>query len=312
MGQFDKADKISGEYMGKLLRGRANAKIGIPCMSGCIIRCSNIFTDEEGKFVVASVEYESIALIGSNCMIGDLDAIARIIRACNNAGVDTMDVGAAIAVAMEGGMLAWGDGEGALKLVEEIMVGTENGRMIGCGAKFTGEKLGVKRIPHVKGQAMSGYDPRVLKGTGVTYATSPTGADHTAGIVLPGRRNPKYDPDDATGQAPESRLMHHWMAAIDTLGFCMMIGMASIEDKKEQLDRIIINCLSAITGEEYPNTYLMDLGESVLEIERRFNKAAGLTKADDRLPQFFSDEKLGPGQSTFNVSNEDLDSVHKS
>jgi aldehyde:ferredoxin oxidoreductase len=311
MGQFDQADKISGEYMGKLLKNRANAKIGVPCMNGCIVRCSNIFTDEEGKFVVASVEYESIALIGANCMIGDLDMIARIIRACNNAGVDTMDVGAAIAIAMEGGMLPWGDGESALKLVEGIMIGTENGRMIGCGAKYTGEKLGVKRIPHVKGQAISGYDPRVLKGTGVTYATSPTGADHTAGIVLPGPRNPKYNPDDATGQAPESRFMQQWMATIDTLGFCMTIGMAAIEEKQKRLDRMIIDSMSAITGEEYSDTYLIELGEAVLEIERRFNKAAGLTKDDDRLPKFFADEKLGSGQSTFDVSEEDLDSVHK-
>lgn len=310
MGQFDKADKISGEYMEKLLRGRAGAKIGLPCMQGCIVQCSNIFTDEEGKFVVASVEYESIALIGANCLIGDLDAIARIIRACNNAGVDTMDVGAALAVAMEGGLLSWGDGDAALKLVEEIAQGTENGRMIGCGAKYTGEKLGVKRIPHVKGQAMSGYDPRVLKGTGVTYATSPTGADHTAGIVLPGARNPKYAPDAATGQAPESRFMQQWMAMIDTLGFCMIIGMAVLEEKQKRLDRVILDCLSAVTGEEYGDSYLIELGETVLGIERRFNKAAGLTPKDDRLPKFFAQEKLGYGQATFDVPEEELDSVH--
>jgi aldehyde:ferredoxin oxidoreductase len=310
IGQFDDAHKISGEFMEQLLKMRANAKIGLPCMDGCIIRCSNVFTDEVGKFVVGSVEYESLALIGSNCLIGDLDAIARIIRACNNAGVDTMDAGAALAVAMEAGMLPWGDGENALKLVEEVMQGTENGRMIGCGAKYTGDKLGVKRIPHVKGQALSGYDPRVLKGTGVTYATSPSGADHTAGIVLPGARNPKYDPDNATGQARESRWMQQWMAAIDTLGFCMMIGMAAIEDARKKLDRTILDCLSAVTGEEYGDTYLMELGEAVLAIERDFNKAAGLTSKDDRLPKFFSEEKLGPGQATFDVSTDELDSVH--
>lgn len=311
LGQFDKAEKISGAYMEKLLKTRANARLGLPCMNGCIVRCSNIFTDEEGKFVVASVEYESIALIGSNCLIGDLDMIARIIRACNNAGVDTMDVGAALAVAMEGGLLEWGDGESALRLVEGIMLGTDGGRMIGCGAKHTGEKLGVSRVPQVKGQAMSGYDPRVLKGTGVTYATSPTGADHTAGIVLPSARNPQYDPEDATGQAKESRFMQQWMATIDTLGFCMIIGLAALEEKRKRLDRTIIDCLSAVTGEEYGDAYLMELGEAVLETERRFNKAAGLTRKDDRLPKFFTEEALGAGQSTFDVTEEDIDSVYK-
>ena len=281
-------------------------------MQGCIISCSNVYTDEKGEFIVASIEYETIALIGSNCLIGDLDMIARINRACNNAGVDTMDVGSALAVAMEGGLLPWGDAEAALKLVNEIAEGTENGKMIGCGVKFTGEKLGVKRIPQVKGQGLSGYDPRILKGTGVTFATSPMGADHTAGIVLPGPHHPEYSPVASTGQAPESQFMQCWMAAMDSLGFCMMIGMPFMEEKDKRLDLNVIGCVSALTGEELKNSYILDLGRSVLEIERKFNKAAGLSEKDDRLPKFFSEEKFGPGQFVFDVPEEDLDSVHKS
>jgi aldehyde:ferredoxin oxidoreductase len=313
MGQFDQAEKISGEYMEELLKTRPNAKTVHACMKGCIISCSNVYTDEKGEMITASIEYESIALIGSNCLISDMDMIARINRACNDAGVDTMDIGSALAIAMEGGLLSWGDADGALKLVQEINAGTENGRMIGSGAKVTGEKLGVKRIPHVKGQALSAYDPRILKGTGVTFATSPQGADHTAGIVLPGPHHPEYSPVASTGQAPESRFMQEWMAAIDTLGYCMMIGMTFMEHRKaENLHLNAIGALSAVTGEEYPETCITDLGASVLEIERRFNKAAGLTSQDDRLPKFFSEEKFGPGQFVYDVPNEDLDSVHKS
>jgi aldehyde:ferredoxin oxidoreductase len=311
MGQYDQAEKISGEYMEELLKKRTNSKTVHACMQGCIISCSNVYTDENGEFITASIEYESIALIGSNCLIGDLDMIARINRACNDAGVDTMDVGSALAVAMEGGLLQWGDAEGALKLVQEINAGTENGRMIGSGAKVTGEKLGVKRIPHVKGQALSAYDPRILKGTGVTFATSPQGADHTAGIVLPGPHHPQYSPVEPTGQAQESRFMQQWMAAIDTLGYCMMIGMTYMEEKAKGLDLNVIGALSAVTGEEYANTYVTDLGKAVLEIERKFNKAAGLTKEDDRLPKFFAEEKFGPGQFVYDVSTEELDSVHQ-
>ncbi len=312
MGQFDKAEKICGEHMEEMLKKRPNAETVHSCMNGCIISCSNVYTDDKGEFIVASIEYETIALIGSNCLIGDLDAIARINRACNDAGVDTMDIGSALAVAMEGGLLPWGDGEAALNLVKEINKGTENGRMIGCGVKFTGEKLGVKRIPHVKGQGLSGYDPRILKGTGVTFATSPMGADHTAGIVLPGPHHPEYNPVSSTGQAPESRFMQSWMAAMDTLGFCMMIGMPFMEEKDKKLDRNVIGAVTAVTGEDLKDTYIADLGRSVLEIERRFNKAAGLTEKDDRLPKFFSEEKFGPGQFVFDVPEEDLDSVHKS
>ncbi len=309
-GQFDKAEQICGEYMEELLKKRANSQTVHACMQGCIISCSNVYTDENGKFIVASIEYESIALIGSNCLIGDLDMIARINRACNDAGVDTMDVGSALAVAMEGGLLKWGDAEGALKLVQEINAGTENGRMIGSGAKITGDRLGVKRVPHVKGQALSAYDPRILKGTGVTFATSPQGADHTAGIVLPGPHHPEYVPVVPTGQAPESRFMQQWMAAIDTLGYCMMIGMTFMEEKPKQLHLNMIGALSAVTGEEYPDTYVTDLGAEVLRIERKFNKAAGFTKEDDRLPKFFAEEKFGPGQFVYDVPDADLDSVH--
>ncbi len=311
MGQFDKAEDICGEHMEQMLKKRPNAETVHACMNGCIISCSNVYTDDAGEFIVASIEYETIALIGSNCLIGDLDAIARINRACNDAGVDTMDIGSALAVAMEGGLLPWGDAEAALNLVKEINKGTENGKMIGSGVKVTGEKLGVKRIPHVKGQGLSGYDPRILKGTGVTFATSPMGADHTAGIVLPGPHNPKYNPVSPTGQAPESQFMQSWMAAMDSLGFCMMIGMPFMEEKDKRLDRNVIGAVSAVTGEELKETYITDMGSEVLQIERRFNKAAGLEEKDDRLPKFFSEEKFGPGQFVFDVPDEDLDSVHK-
>jgi aldehyde:ferredoxin oxidoreductase len=311
MGQYEKADQISGEYMEELLKNRPNAKMVHACMQGCIISCSNVYTDEKGELITASIEYESIALIGSNCLIGDLDMIARINRACNDAGVDTMDVGSALAVAMEGGLLPWGDAEGALKLVKEIITGTENGKMIGSGAKVTGDKLGVKRVPQVKGQALSAYDPRILKGTGATFATSTQGADHTSGIVLPGPHHPEYVPVLPTGQAPESRFMQEWMAAIDTLGYCMMIGMPLMEHRNtENLHHYAIEALSAVTGETYPETYITDLGAAVLEIERRFNKGAGLTEKDDRLPKFFAEEKFGPGQFVFDVPDADLDSVH--
>jgi aldehyde:ferredoxin oxidoreductase len=313
MGQFDEAEKICGETMEELLKKRPNAKTVHACMNGCIISCSNVYTDEKGELITASIEYETLALVGANCLIGDLDMIARINRACNDAGVDTMDIGAAIAVAMESGLLPWGDAKKALKLVEEILTGTENGRMIGNGVKFTGEKLGVKRIPHVKGQGLSGYDPRILKGTGVTFATSPMGADHTAGIVLPGPHHPKYSPVEPTGQGQESRFMQQWMAAIDTLGFCMMIGMTFMEERQNSgTDLTVIGGVSAVTGEDLSNTYITDLGEAVLQIERKFNKAAGFTEKDDRLPKFFSEEKFGPAQFVFDVPEQELDSVHKS
>jgi aldehyde:ferredoxin oxidoreductase len=309
-GQFDKAEQISGEYMEELLKKRPNGEPVHRCMEGCIISCSNVYTDDEGELIVSGIEYETIALIGSNCLIGDLDMVARINRVCNDVGVDTMDVGGALGVAMEAGLIPWGDAEAALKLVEEIAQGTENGRMIGGGVKVTGDKLGVRRVPQVKGQCLSGYDPRILKGTGVTFATSPQGADHTAGIVLPGPHDPQYVPVAPTGQAAKSRFMQTWMAAVDTLGLCMMIGMPIME-AGPGLDQNLIKCVEAVTGETLGEKYLLELGASVLQIERKFNAAAGFTNKDDRLPRFFYEESNAPGAPVFDVPDEEVDSVHK-
>jgi len=308
LGQFGGAEKISGEYMAELMKKRPNAQPSHRCMDGCIVGCSNVYTDEKGDVIVSGLEYETIGLMGSNCMIADLDSIAHMNRVCNDVGVDTMDTGGAIAVAMEAGLLAWGDGKAALSLVKEIEKASDRGLMIGNGCKFTGEKLKVKRIPQVKGQCLSAYDPRGLKGLGVTYATSPMGGDHTAGIVLPNPGNPSYHPGSPSGQATPSQFMQTFMAAVDSLGLCMMAGMPLL-DPVPQLS--LISCVSAFTGESLDEHYLEKLGKSVLRAERRFNDAAGFTEKDDRLPGFFQEEKLPPSGNVFDVPEEEIDTVNR-
>jgi aldehyde:ferredoxin oxidoreductase len=308
LGQFAGAEKISGEYMAELMKKRPNAQPSHRCMDGCVVSCSNVFTDEKGEVIVSGLEYETIGLMGSNCMIDDLDSIAHMNRVCNDVGADTMDIGGAIAVAMEAGLLAWGDGKAALSLVKEIGQATDRGLMIGNGCKFTGEKLGVKRIPHVKGQCLSAYDPRGLKGLGVTYATSPMGGDHTAGIVLPNPGNPSYNPGSATGQAAPSQFMQTFMAAADSLGLCMMAGMPLLDPVPQSS---LISCISALTGESLDENYLVNLGTSVLKAERKFNDAAGFTEKDDRLPRFFVEEKLPPSGNVFDVPEKEIDSVNR-
>jgi aldehyde:ferredoxin oxidoreductase len=307
-GQFEGAEKISGEYMVELMKKRPNAQPSHRCMDGCIVSCSNVYTDEKGEVIVSGLEYETIGLMGSNCMIDDLDSIARMNQVCNDVGVDTMDIGGAISVAMEAGLLAWGDGKAALSLVKEIGKSTDRGLMIGNGCKFAGEKLGVKRIPHVKGQCLSAYDPRGLKGLGVTYATSPMGGDHTAGIVLPNPGNPTYSPVSPTGQAAPSQFMQTFMAAVDSLGLCMMAGMPLLDPVPQSS---LLSCISAFTGESLDENYLVNLGTSVLKAERRFNDAAGFTEKDDRLPRFFLEEKLPPGGNVFDVSEKEIDGVNR-
>ncbi len=306
-GRFDGAERISGEHLADLMKKRPNAESVHRCMSGCLMNCSNVFTDENGKVVVSGLEYETLALMGSNCMIDDIDAIARMNAVCNDVGLDTMDVGGALAVAMEAGLIPWGDGSRALALLQQIASGTDNGRMIGNGCKHAAEKLGVTRIPHVKGQCLSGYDPRVLKGTGVTYATSTMGADHTCGNALPSPANPTYDPASATGQAPVSHFLQRYFAAIDSLGVCLFAALPPLD--MPDLQKHLVDSTSALLDESLSQDYLMRLGDAVLKAERRFNQAAGFGAADDRLPGFFKTEAL-PGAGTFDVADEELDSIH--
>ena len=307
VGQFDKAQQISGEHIAELMAKRPNSVPGHRCMSGCVIGCSNVFTDEKGEVIVSGLEYETIVMTGSNCMIDDIDMIAKINWACNDIGVDTMDVGAAIALAMEADILKTGDAAGALALVNEIREGTENGLLIGNGCKVTGEKLGSKRIPHVKGQSLAGYDPRGLKGTGTSYATSAMGADHTVGNAIP---NPlsKYDPSSPKGQAEMSSFLQIYHAAIDSLGICLFASLPALDFA--DLQGHIVQGVAALYGETLDKDYIKQLGISTLKAEREFNTKAGFTKEDDRLPQFFKDEPLLPSGNVFDVSDEDLDRVN--
>jgi aldehyde:ferredoxin oxidoreductase len=308
-GQFAGAEKVCGEHMAEIIKGRPNGQNTHRCMSGCIVGCSNVYTDEKGNVIVSGLEYETIAMTGANCLIEDLDTIARINRLCNDIGIDTMDIGAALAVGMEEGLLSWGDGEAALNLIEEVRRGTDRGLLIGNGCRYTGEKLGAKRIPHVKGQSLSGYDPRVLKGTGVTYSTSPMGADHTCGLVLPNPADPSYSHVSATGQGAPSQFLQTYMAAVDSLGLCMMAGLPLLESPGA--DQHLIACVTALTGESLAPDYLLQLGTQVLKTEKRFNNAAGFTAKDDRLPEFFFTEPLAPGDSVFDVPQEEIDMVNR-
>jgi aldehyde:ferredoxin oxidoreductase len=308
-GQFEGAQQISGEFLAETMAKRPNSQPVHRCMNGCVISCSNVFTDVSGKEIVSGLEYETLGLVGSNCMINNLDDIAKINWLCNDLGIDTMETGAAVGVAMEGGLLPWGDGKAAYALIAETVKGTKNGKLIGNGCVATGTALGVKRIPQVKGQSLAAYDPRLLKGTGVTYATCPMGADHTAGNALPSPANPEYNPTSPTGQNQISGFLQWYFAAIDSLGICLFASLPLLD--MPDLMKYLIACASAVTGQAADEGYLMNLGVSVLQSEMKFNKAAGFKSKDDRLPAFFSKEPLTPSGLVFDVSEADIDATLK-
>lgn len=308
-GQFAGAESISGEHQHDVILERGG-QIAHACHRGCTIRCSRIYLDQNGQYLTKGPEYETVWAHGANCGIDDLDAIAQMDRLDDDLGLDTIETGATLAVAMEAGILKFGDAAGVLRILNEVRAGTPLGRLIGSGAAALGKVYGQRRIPVVKGQSMPAYDPRAVQGMGVTYATSTMGADHTAGYAVAPNIlgiGGRVDPLRPEGQADVSRNLQIATAAIDTLGLCLFVAFAVLDDPTAMEG--MCEMLGGHRGETITADDLLAIGRHTLADERRFNRAAGFTAADDRLPDFFRTEALPPHQVTFGVSDEDLDRV---
>ncbi len=247
------------------------------------------------------MEYETIALLGSNCGIGDLDDVAALDRLCDDYGLDTMEMGVTLGVAMEGGLLSFGDASRAKELLKEVSEGTFTGRVLGQGAAVTGRILGVRRVPTVLNQGMAGYDPRALKGNGATYATSPMGADHTAGNCLPGRGG--LDIKSPAGQVDLSRELQIITAVCDSLGLCTFVGPV-----RETLPQFAA-LLTAYHGREIDEQAVLEMGKAVLQDEVDFNEAAGLSVCHNDLPRFFREEPLEGTDLVFDIPQRELAAI---
>ncbi len=302
-GTFDNVENISGETLREftLTRGKPS-EAAHACMAGCTIKCSNVFGGEDGKIIVSPLEYETIGLMGTNVDIDSLDSIGRMNWQVNDLGLDSIEIGGSLGVAAEAGLMRWGSEEDAMKLIDEIRKGTELGRILGDGAVTVGKKYNIERVPAVKGQAMSAYEPRSIKGTGVTYATTPQGADHTCGLTIRAKVN-HLDPNAQKEASLNAQLN---MGGYDTLGACIFAGFGYAATP----DGVVKRLLQARYGwDDLPDNILQALGKEVIKMEREFNKRAGFTAKDDRLPEWMTREAIPENGSVFDVSNEVLDHI---
>lgn len=309
-GRFEGTEKISGETMYDNIKERGgNPSHG--CHPGCVMRCSQLYHDKNGEYLTGGFEYETIWAFGSHCKIDDLDAIAKMDRFCDDFGVDTIEVGVAMGIAMEAGILPFGDKDGALNILSnEVAKLTPLGRLIGQGSDLVGRAYGLTRVPTVKKQSLPAYDPRAVKGVGVTYATTTMGADHTAGYSVATnilKSGGYVDPLKKEGQVELSRNLQIATAAIDTTGLCLFTAFA-ILDEADALPKVV-DMINAQYGTSLVLDDVTTLGQNVLRWEREFNKKAGITSAQDRLPEFFKDE-VPPHNTTFDITDEELDSVY--
>ncbi len=307
-GRFPKHENVSGEKMNELTAKRGGeGKVAHGCMSGCVIRCSGLYPGKDGKLIGKWPEYETIWGFGPHSEIDDLDLIAHFDYLCDDYGVDTIDVSVAIGVAMAGGGIPWGDGKAVLEAMHGISEGTPLGRVIGCGTATTGRVFGVRRVPCVKGQSLPAYDPRAVKGQGVTYATTPMGADHTAGYAVTANIlsvGGHVDPLKKEGQVELSRNLQIATASIDSVGLCLFTAFALL-DVPDALPAVV-DMLNAKFGWSLTGDDVTSLGKRVLTTEVDFNRRAGIGEALDRLPDFFMDEKLPPHETTFDFTDKEL------
>jgi len=289
-GSFKYAEQISGENL-KYIQEKRDGENTHSCMTNCPIKCSNSIKDKDKNYITSGFEYETIAMLGSNTNISDLDKIAEIDRKCDELGIDTIETGVTMGICMEAGKIPWGDGDAVLNLLDEMEKGTKLGKVLGEGAEYVGKYFNVNRVPTVKGQAIAGYDPRTIKGTGVTYATSPMGADHTAAPTV------TQDVNHINGDENKelSFNMQKLVATIDSLGLCLFTSFILTEEENY---KALNNVLKGIYGDRWND--LIEIGTETIELEQKINNQLNVGK--DELPGFFYKEPIGQNNVTFDIT----------
>ena len=295
-GRSDQASRISGHVLAENCEARGG-RTSHSCHPGCVIKCSRIYHDAQGRYVTSALEYETIVLLGINCGLTDLDHIAELDFLCDDLGLDTMETGVTLSVAMEAGVLPFGDFQGMKRLIRDMVDQRDMGKVLCLGAARAGKMLGIGRVPVVKNQSMSAYDPRALKGTGVTYATSPMGADHTAGNCLPGRTG--LDDTRAEGQVQASKEAQALTMLCDILGLCIFVGPV------QSNVQFMTDLYNAFTGQELSGDDLLSIGQEILQTEVSYNRQAGIMPNANDLPEFLRNEPL-PSGLVFDVDQEEM------
>ena len=298
-GAVDTGDgplKVGGNYIHDLNSSRGGT-VSHACMPGCMIKCSNIYVDEDGNDMVSPLEYETIGLMGTNCGLTHPDDIARVNAVANDLGVDTIETGAMMAVLMDGGEGEFGDVDFMLEVLDDLRQGNERGKILAEGTARVGEHYGVERVPVIKKQAISAYDPRVVEVTGVSMMFTAQGADHTTGNL------PSFQCDGkSVAELVEASFRAQVNSAVaDSLGLCVF--GRSVTDTNLQLIADAINGAYDVGIEP---AFFENMGRQTLVLEKRFNELAGFTEADDELPDFFSAEPLAPSNKVARLNSAEV------
>ena len=289
---------VSGNSIQKILFERGGKMHG--CMPGCVVQCSIIYPDKDGKRLCSAYEYETIAMLGTNLGITDPDAIARLKFMCDDLGIDAIETGSSLGLAADAGKMSFGDWQSAARLLEEIEKETPLGLALGNGVVATAQYLNVSRIPAYKGQAIPAHDPRSVKGTGVTYFTSPMGADHTAGLTY---RIPK----NKDKQAENSLKSQIQAATCDAFGYCLN----SVPGGRASIYQFFADLMNARYGLRLTPKEIMEIGKQTLRDQLAFNEKSEFSKMDSKTSAFVREEAITPTGEVFDVDDAEIKNVWK-
>jgi aldehyde:ferredoxin oxidoreductase len=262
----------------------------------CFMACGNLSEVKAGRhqgLKIAGPEYETIYAFGGLCMINSIEEIIYLNDICDRLGMDTISAGNLAAFTIEASRrraidekIDYGDVDGIAKLLEKIAYREGIGALLAQGIVETSKAWGLEDVAiHVKGLEPAGYEPRVLKGMGLSYATSDRGACHLRATFYKSELSGQVDPEQIRGKARIFVEDEDRMTLFDTLILCRFFKDLIDWDDLELLVR-------SIAGMELDKRGLRQI-------------AANVSNAtDDRLPKRFFQETLGNNKKIF--KEEDL------
>jgi aldehyde:ferredoxin oxidoreductase len=284
-----------------------------PCYR-CPIACGRETHVEEPKYAGEGEgpEYETLGALGSACGVDNLAAVTKANYLCNELGMDTISAGTTIACAMDmyenglipegdiGQPLRFGDADAMIALVRKMAYREGFGDALAEGSYRLASRYGHPEYSMTsKKLELPGYDPRGAKGMGLLYATANIGASHMAGDLAYAEVfgvPKKLDPITIEGKPALVKRWEDAFAVIDSAGVCVFLSVRYLFDPDVNLwPTRLAQLMSYATGEDYTQESILEAGERVFNLERLFLLGAGLTKADDTLPQRMLAEPMPEG-----------------
>ncbi len=288
----------------------------------CVVGCGRHVKISEGPYAPvqgAGPEYETLGLIGGSCQVDNLEAIAKINELCNRYGLDTIEVGNAIAMAMEayekgllseekaGCRLEWGNIDAMISLVHQMGQGVGFGGILAQGLVRAAAALGLKAeglAMHVKGVALPAHDPRAYTSIALGYATSPRGACHLQGFSHAFERgltapdlglNAPLERFTPVGKAELVMKMQNFMALFDSMCLCKFNVFGGVRLP------LMADWYNQVTGAALTPDDLYRAGERIFNLKRLYNANCGVAGADDTLPERILHQPRGTGGAATNL-----------